>query len=251
MTIKEGDIYELGKHRIACGDALDRELVDKLVGGAEIRCVLTDPPYGVDYVAGKQYLTAYGKFNEDHIDIKSDGKQSPEEYKNFSLVWIKNIIPKLASYNAFYIFNSDLLYCALKAAMEEAGVYHSQMLVWVKSQAFPGRKDYLPMHEVIAYGWHGRHKAERGKGHSVFFHPKPARSRLHPTQKPVGLLRKMIFNSTQVGQGVYDPFLGSGSTLIACEHTNRVLYGIEKDHNYVKTIIARWEKLTGKKAKKI
>jgi DNA modification methylase len=105
------------------------------------------------------------------------------------------------------------------------------------------------MHEVIAYGWMGRHKMVRGKAKSVIFHPKPARSKLHPTMKPPGLLRKLIPNSTNVGETIYDPFGGSGSTLIASEHLQRKCVMIELDEEYAKTIIKRWEKLTGEKAK--
>ncbi len=125
------------------------------------------------------------------------------------------------------------------------------MIIWLKNTVVLGRKDYLPMFELIAYGWFGRHKMERSKAKSVIFHPKPSRSKLHPTQKPIGLLRKLIPNSTKIGEYVYDPFLGSGSTIIACEHLGRRCIGIDLDPAYVSTAIARFEKLTGKKAEKL
>lgn len=155
------------------------------------------------------------------------------------------------SYNAYYIFNSDLMYCALRSGILKAGYYYSQMLIWVKNSVVVGRKDYLPQHELVAYGWFKRHKFERSKGKSILFYPRPSKSKLDPTMKPVGLLRKLIENSTKKGELVYEPFMGSGSTLIACEHLRRKCYGVEMSLEYAKTIIARWEKLTGNKAKKI
>jgi hypothetical protein len=102
------------------------------------------------------------------------------------------------------------MFCALREGMDKADFYCSQMLIWVKDHVVIGRKDYLPMHELIAYGWHGRHKMERSKAKSVIFHPKPSRSKLHVTQKPVGLIRKLIPNSTKTGEWVFDGFGGGG-----------------------------------------
>lgn len=141
--------------------------------------------------------------------------------------------------------------CPLKHGMVAAKIYCSQLIIWVKNSPVMGRKDYLAQHELIIYGWFGRHKTERGKGKSVIFYPKPHRSKLHPTMKPIGLLRQLILNSTKIGDKVYDPFGGSGSTLMACEHTKRKCAMIELDPNYVATIIQRWEILTGKEAIKI
>jgi DNA modification methylase len=108
-----------------------------------------------------------------------------------------------------------------------------------------GRLDYLPQHELVLYGWHGTHEWQRGKDKSVMFAPKPAKSALHPTMKPVSLLRRLILNSTRVGGIVYDPFGGSGSTLIACEHTKRQCVMVEMDPSYCRVIVERWKKLTG------
>lgn len=143
------------------------------------------------------------------------------------------------------------MFCSLRAGMQAAGFYYSQMIVWVKNTVVIGRKDYLPQHELIAYGWYGRHKMERTKAKSIIAHPKPSSSRLHPTMKPIGLLRKLLPNSTKAGEWVLDPFGGSGSTLIASDQLGRKCVMIELDTNYVATIIARWEKLTGKQAKKL
>lgn len=134
---------------------------------------------------------------------------------------------------------------ALRQACLEAGMKIAQLIVWVKDRAIVGRLDYLPQHELILYGWKGTHDFKRGKDKSVAFYPKPSQSKLHPTMKPVGLLRRLILNSTKVGDTVYDPFGGSGSTLIACEHTKRKCIMVEMDPEYCETIVARWQKLTG------
>lgn len=247
--IQNGDIYKLGNHIIGCGDSLDSGFVNKVIGEKKIRCILTDPPYAVAYVEGKKDFNKLG--TDTGKVIIGDQLQTDEQYAIFTKTWLEAIKPNLESYNACYIFNSDLMYPALRQGMKEAGFYYSQGLIWIKNTVVLGRKDYLPMHELIAYGWCGRHKMERTKAKSVIFHPKPASSKLHPTQKPVGLLRKLIPNSTKLNEYIYDGFLGGGSTLIACEHLGRRCIGIEMDPAYVSIVIARWEKLTGKKAEKI
>ncbi len=247
-TIQPGDIWQIGEHTIACGDSLDTAFVARVVGGKKVRAILSDPPYAVAYVEGK-------KFNKLGVGtgkvILGDQLQSDEQYARFTKTWLEAVVPHLEPYNAAYIFNSDLMYPALRDGMKEADFFYSQGLVWIKNTSVLGRKDYLLQHELIAYGWYGRHKMERSKAKSVVFHPKPAASKLHPTQKPVGLLRKLIPNSTKIREHVYDPFLGSGSTAIACEHLGRRCIGIELDPAYVDTVLARLEKLTGAQAKKL
>jgi site-specific DNA-methyltransferase (adenine-specific) len=249
MNIQQGDIYKLDEHIIACGDSLDASFVSKVIGDKKIRAIVTDPPYGVDYIEGKKFLNQ--KLGVDgNKNIIGDQLQTDEEYAIFTKSWLVPVIPFLEPYNACYIFNSDLMFPALRQGMKEAGFHYSQMIIWFKNQVVMNRKDYLMMFELIAYGWFGKHKMERSKAKSVLIHPKPSKSKLHPTQKPVGLLRKLIPNSTKINEYVYDPFLGSGSTTIACEHLGRRCIGIEIDPEYVATSIARWEKLTGRKAEK-
>lgn len=248
MNIKQGDIWRLDEHVIACGDSLDPSFVSKVIGERKIRAIICDPPYGVAYVEGKKDFNKLGT-DTDRVII-GDQLQSGEQYALFTKQWLEAVKPHLESYNACYIFNSDLMYPALRQGMKDAGFYYSQGLIWIKNTVVLGRKDYLPMHELIAYGWYGRHKMERTKAKSVLYHPKPAASKLHPTQKPVGLLRKLIPNSTRLGEYIYDPFLGSGSTAIACEHLGRRCIGIDLEPLYVSTAIARLEKLTGKKAQR-
>lgn len=250
MTIKQGDIYQLGDHILACGNSGDHHFVKKVVEGRKIRAILTDPPYGVAYVENKKGVSDLG-VKGGAKPIMGDQIQTEEEYRAFTTNWLLAVAPFLADYNAYYIFNADSMFPALREGIRRAEFYYSQLIIWVKNTVVVGRKDYLPMHELIAYGWYGRHKMERSKAKSVLFHPKPARSRLHPTQKPVGLLRKLIPNSTKVGEWIYDPFCGSGSTLIACEQLGRRCIGIELEPSYCQIIIDRWEKLNGSKAIKI
>ena len=251
FDVKQYDIFKAGNHMVVCGSSTDEEFIKGMVGptGIKIRMILTDPPYGVAYVENKKDFNKLGK--RDAKAIIGDQLQGDEEYKQFTSKWLKAIAPYLDSYNSAYIFNSDAMYPALRAGMEDAGFYYSQGLIWIKNSVVVGRKDYLPQHELIAYGWHGRHKFERPKAKSIILYPKPTRSKLHPTMKPPGLLRKLIPNSTKMGEWVYDPFGGSGSTLIACEHLQRRCLMVELDPQYVSTILARWEKLTGQKVEKL
>ena len=246
-------IYKLGEHIIAQGDATNSKLVESVAKSISIRAVIADPPYGGSYVENKDWVGLRGSSMEDkgstrHKEIKGDQKQTDEEYAEFTRKWIQAIKPYLSSKNSFYIFNSDVMACALRQGMKTADLYCSQFIIWVKNSIVLGRKDYNPQHELIAYGWYGRHEFERNKARSVLFCPKPVKAKLHPTMKPVELLRKLIANSTKIGEWVYDPFLGSGSTLIACEHLQRRCMAIELEGQYLETTKLRWEKLTGRKA---
>lgn len=250
-SVNAGEIWKLGDHRLACGDSSDPEIIGKAVGGGVIRQILTDPPYGVAYVENKAHFKeTIGANLSNTTVIQGDQLQSEEQYADFTRIWLLAAVPYLDKYNTSYIFNSDVMLCALRQGMKQAGFYYSQLIIWIKNTIVVGRKDYLPGHEVVAYGWHGRHRMERPKAKSIIFYPKPSRSKLHPTMKPVGLLRQLILNSTKMGETVYDPFGGSGSTLIACEQIKRKCVMVEIDPGYCETIIERWEKLTGKEAEK-
>ncbi len=248
MSVNTGSMFTLGEHRLICGDAADPQIVKKLVGEQSIDVVLTDVPYGVGYVESKQDFTQ--SVAKQKI-IANDQSQTNAQYQQFMQDWIRAVKPYLASKNAFYVFNSDKMLFALEDAFTAEGVKFSQLLIWIKNSAVVGRLDYLPQHELIAYGWHGRHKFMKSKDKSVLFYPKPNKSVLHPTMKPIGLLRRLILNSSNRGEIVYDCFGGSGSTLIACEQTKRKCFMVELDPDYCQTIIHRWEKLTGEKARQI
>jgi len=247
-SIKSGDVFQLGEHLIGCGDARDKVFVDALLGKEKVGLVLCDPPYGVAYVEGKQGFNPHGK---QHRVIVNDHAQTESDYRHFTYQWLDAARPHLARKNAFYIFNSDKMLFALRDGMQDAGCKFTQLLIWIKNHAVVGRMDYLPQHELIAYGWCGSHAFQKAKDKSVLVYPKPNKSRLHPTMKPVGLLRRLILNSSRIDDVVYDPFLGSGSTLLACEQTKRRCIGIELDPHYCQVIMDRFEKVTGIKPKKI
>ena len=246
-SIKHGDIFQIGDHILVCGDARDKSLIDKALKNLKISVVITDVPYGVLYTESKAGFSKV-KVNK---NILNDDITSEKEYAKFTSDWIIQLLPHLQKKNTFYIFNSDLMLFALRDGMLGAGLKFSQLLIWIKNHAVIGRKDYLPMHELIAVGWHGAHAFRKAKDKSILFYPKPNKSALHPTQKPIGLLRRIILNSTEIGDVVYDCFGGSGSTMVACEQTKRKCVMVELDPEYCQTIINRFEKTFGIKAKQI
>lgn len=240
-------IWKLGDHYLACGDSRDAKLVKKLLQGTKVNAIITDPPYGVSVVESKKALSPL-KANK---VIANDNIESESEYAAFTADWLLPSIPHLAKKNSIYIFNADKMLFALKHGMDKAKVRFSQLVIWVKNHAIVGRKDYLPQHELIIFGWHGTHKFRRSKDKSIIFYPKPNKSPYHPTTKPIGLMRHLILNSTDLGDCVYDPFGGSGTTLLACEQLKRRCFMIEQDEDYCRLIIKRWEKMTESKAKRI
>lgn len=240
-----GSVWALGEHRLLCGDSRDAVAITRFLGDERISLILTDPPYAVAYVEGK---TGFTKGKIRHKAIQNDHLQSDEEYRVFTREWLEAVCPFLAKKNALYCFHSDKMTLALRDGLKDSGFHFGQTLIWVKTQAVIGRMDYCLQHEPIVYGWHGTHRFLKGKDKSVLVYPKPNRSLLHGTMKPVGLLRRLILNSCPIGEIVYDPFLGSGSTLLACGQTRRRCFGVEIDPAYCQTIIDRYEKLTGIKA---
>jgi DNA modification methylase len=249
MKINSGDIFKIGNHIVGCGDSTDKEFVSKVIGSNKIRAIITDPPYGVAYVENKKGFATLGVKSEKVII--GDHIQSEDEYEKFTSKYLEAVVPFLTEYNTYYIFNADPMFPALRSGIKGVKYHYSQMLIWIKNQPVMSRKDYLSQYELIAYGWYGKHKMERSKSKNVIYHPRPTKSRLHPTQKPIGLLRKIIPDATRVLDTVYDPFLGSGSTAIACEHLGRKCIGIELDEAYVSIILQRLEKLTGEKPVRI
>ena len=245
--IKHGDSFRLGKHLLLCGDSRNKEIVAKLVGKNKIKSVIIDPPYGVAVTESKENFQTLLK----NKVIANDHLQTDEEYQKFTRDWIEVISPHLKRKNSFYIFNSDKMIFSLHEGMLDAGVKFAQLLVWVKTHAVIGRMDYAPQHELIAYGWYGVHEFLKSKDKSVILCPKPQKSPFHPTTKPLDLIRRLILNSTRIGDVVYDGFLGSGTTILACEQTKRVCIGVELDPEYCQTIIERFEKLTGLTAEKL
>lgn len=245
--IDYGDAFRIGNHVLACADARDAEFVSRFVGKRKIKLVCCDVPYSVAYAESK---AGFAKIRMAK-NILNDNFASESEYSRFTQEWLAAIVPHLERKNAVYIFNSDKMLFALRDGMERAGVHFSQLLIWLKSNSVIGRKDYLPAHELIAYGWAGTHDFKKAKDKTLLYCPRPSRSPDHPTQKPVPLIRRLILNSTDIGDAVYDGFVGSGTLGIACEQTKRTAIMIERDSEYCATVIRRMNELFGLKAERI
>lgn len=240
-SIKYGDIFSLGEHILICSDCRDKEIISKVIGQRKIKAVISDPPYGVAVAESKE---GFQKISKNKI-IENDHLQSDEEYIKFTKDWISPVLPYMENKNTFYIFNADKMIFALRQGMLDLGLKFSQLLIWVKTHSVIGRMDYAPQHELIAYGWYGTHEFVKSKDKSVLICPKPNKSKMHPTTKPLELIRRLVLNSTRIGDVIYDPFVGSGTTLLACEQTKRKCIAIEQDIEYCQTVIDRWRKLTG------
>jgi DNA modification methylase len=245
--IKPGDCFRIGEHVIACGDSRNKELVSKLLNKRKVKAVIADPPFGIAVVESARGF----KKLANSTPIIGDHLQSDAEYTAFTKDWIEAVTQHLERKNTFHIFGADKMIFALRDGMASAGVKFGQLLVWVKTSSIVGRMDYSPQHELIAYGWYGTHEFLKSKDKSVIVHPKPNRSPRHPTTKPLGLIRRLVLNTTRVGDTVFDGFLGSGTALHACQQTKRICVGIELSPDYVASIIADCERLYGIKAQKI
>lgn len=233
--IKLGDIIELGEHRLMCGDSTDAEQVAELMQGKEAESVLTDPPYGVKYVGKTKHA------------LTIDGDNNGE----VAIAGVKNAINSLSKGGAIYICYPAEDLIALAEIWKEPAKLQS-MLVWVKQTIVMGRKDYHYRHEPIWYGWK-EGSAHRFKGdrtnQTVIEFDRPKRNAEHPTMKPVELIAFLIKNSTLKGELILDPFLGSGTTLIACEQLGRICYGMEISPTYCQVIIDRYRSFCEKNNK--
>lgn len=227
-----GDLWELGEHKLICDDATKTGL-----NGSFANMILTDPPYNVNYSSKNELLNLYAKGYKVQTPIKNDSVD-PREYQEFCRSWFNNLSIHLADYNSIYIFGN---YESLIKYYELKGLRISNMLVWVKNNIIFGRQNYKGQHEFILYGWFKKHKWYGPKNAStVIMHDKPQSSPLHPTMKPVELLERLIFNSSKREEVVLDPFLGSGSTLIACEKADRRCLGMEIEPLYCDITVYRY-----------
>ena len=254
-TSKLGDIYQLGEHRLMCGDSTNAEHVAKLMDGAKADMVFTDPPYNVNYADKNVFLNNADNGSRIQDDIENDHAGSDETAKND--LWLpafKNMIDNSAADCSIYVtMPQGGAHMMMMMSAQEAGWQVKHELIWLKNNHVLGRVDYLYKHEPILFGWKDKHKFYGNGEHtkSVWEIPKPQKSDLHPTMKPIALIANALLNSSQEGDNILDVFGGSGSTLIACEQLNRKCYMMEMSPKYVDVIIKRWEEYTGKKAVKI
>ncbi len=242
-----GDLWELGRHRLLCADATKREALRVLMAGEKADLLVTDPPYGVGYV-GKTPRA---------LTIANDAAPGLKDLLSGAFAGVSEI---LADGAPIYVFSpagaGQVVF--LEAFLDQGWRLH-QGLVWVKDAPVLGHSDYSYQHEPILFGYAASSR-RRGRGHggwyggndqtSVIQVPKPARSADHPTAKPVELVRQLIENSSRRHQVVLDPFAGSGSALVACEFLDRRFYGIEIDPDYCDVAIARFEAVTGTRARR-
>ncbi len=234
---KLGDLWLLGRHRLLCGDSTKAETYKKLMDGKKANLVVTDPPYNVNFTAGK----------EKERLIKND-HQPDKDFYDFLLLAFGNVYQALADGGALYIFHADTEGLNFRNAVREAGFHLSGVCIWVKDTLVMGRNDYHWQHEPVIYAWKptGKHRwyADR-KQTTVWQFDRPKKSKEHPTMKPVALCAYPIQNSSAPNGIVLDPFSGSFSTGIACEQLGRICYAIELDEKYVDVGVKRFTEHVG------
>lgn len=235
---KPGDIYQLGRHRLMCGDSTSIDAVEKLMDGQLADILITDPPYNVAYEGSNG------------LKIKNDD-MGDDQFRQFLRDAFVAAYAVMKSGAVFYIWYADVETYNFSAAVKEANLKLSQILVWKKDSLIMGRKDYHFIHEPCLYGW------KEGAAHlwasdrkqvSVFEFKKPKKNDVHPTMKPVELIEYQLLNNTKGQDIVLDLFGGSGSTMIAAEKNGRTARLMELDPKYCDVIVKRWEDFTGQKA---
>lgn len=241
---KLGDLYELGEHRVLCGDSTKLEDVERLMDGKKADMVFTDPPYGVNYAKkNKEVLGA-----REYTEIKNDDMKVEDTAREIWKPVFDNLAVASKDGASIYVTmpqGGDQM-MMMMMMMDSWQVKHE--LIWVKEAPVfsMGRLDYDYMHEPIVYGWKKNHQFYGGGQHKKsVWHIKRDGNKSHPTMKPVELMTNAIQNSTKGEDVVIDAFLGSGSTLIAAEKTGRICYGMELDPKYVDVIVQRYVDYTG------
>lgn len=247
-TSKLGDLYQLGEHRVLCGDATSIEDVERLMEGKKANMMFTDPPYLMDFT-GNVHGDGTKSFNAKHGAIKND-KMSVEEGKQFIADFIRTA--SIYVVGGFYVCFYRLGLHYVFNALAENGLEYRAVIIWDKGNHTLSNSDYMSRYEPIVYGWFKEHNFYGGRSSFDLWRiDRTNKNELHPTMKPVALCEEGIKNSSERNGIVYDPFLGSGSTLIAAEKTGRICHGMELDPKYVDVIVKRWEDYTGKKAVKL
>lgn len=230
----KGDVWVLGRHRLVCGDSTKKETFDALMQDEKANLVITDPPYNVNYegTAGK---------------IKNDN-MADDKFYSFLLDAFKNTEAVMANDASIYVFHADTEGLNFRRAFKDAGFYLSGTCIWKKQSLVLGRSPYQWQHEPILFGWKqgGKHQWYTGrKETTIWEYDKPKKNSDHPTMKPIPLLAYPIQNSSMSNCIVLDPFGGSGSTLIACQQTDRICRTIELDEKFCDVIVKRYIEFVG------
>ena len=284
--VRRGEVWQLGRHRLMCGDSTDISDIKKLMGGEMMDLIITDPPYNVNYEEKAAALNEYRPNLNGAMKIDND-RMEKEDFYRFLLRAFSNMEAYMRDGAAVYVFHADIEGLTFRKAFDDAGLKLAQVLIWEKNNFVLGRQDYQWRHEPVLYGW------KEGAGHyfiddrtqdtvileddvdfdamkkpeliqyikdlmhryadqtTVIFEKKPMSSSLHPTMKPLELIAKFMKNSSKKGWNVGDFFGGSGSTLMAAEQLGRNAYLMEYDEHYASVIIKRWEEFTGQQAVRI
>ena len=233
--VERGDIWTVGRHRLMCGDATSAEDVAALMDGKKANLIVTDPPYGVSFKSSGG------------LTIQNDSMKGDEFY-TFLYNSFSCMVEHLESGGAAYVFHADTEGLNFRKAFVDAGFHLAGVCIWVKNSLVLGRSDYQWQHEPVLYGFlkNGKHPwySDR-KQTTIWNYDKPKRNKNHPTSKPLDLLGYPISNSSQENAIVLDTFGGSGSTLMACEQTNRICHMMELDEKYASVILRRYVEDTG------
>lgn len=235
---KSGDVWQLGNHRLICGDSTKAETYEMLMCGKKANLVVTDPPYNVNYEGSA------GKIKNDSMD--------EDKFEQFLLDAYLNMEQNMSDDASIYVFHSDSHGLAFRKSFEAAGFYLSGCCIWKKQSLVLGRSPYQWQHEPVLFGWKkkGKHQWYTGRKESTIWEfDKPKKNGDHPTMKPIPLVAYPIMNSSMSNCIVLDPFGGSGSALIACEQTGRICHTIELDEKYCDVIVKRYIEQVGTSAK--
>ena len=233
--VERGDIWTVGRHRLMCGDATSVEDVAALMDGKKANLIVTDPPYGVSFKSGSG------------LSIQNDSMKGDEFY-TFLYNSFSQMAAHLENGGAAYVFHADTEGLNFRKAFVDAGFHLAGVCIWVKNSLVLGRSDYQWQHEPVLYGFlkNGKHPwySDR-KQTTIWNYDKPKRNKNHPTSKPLDLLGYPICNSSQENAIVIDTFGGSGSTMMACEQTDRICCMMELDEKYASVILRRYVEDTG------
>ena len=233
--VEKGDVWVVGRHRLVCGDATNEADVATLMDGKRANLIVTDPPYGVSFKSNSG------------LTIKNDSMKD-EEFYNFLYKSFANMVAHTENGGAAYVFHADTEGLTFRKAFIDAGFHLAGVCIWSKNSLVLGRSDYQWQHEPVLYGFlkNGKHRwySDR-KQTTIWNFNKPKRNENHPTSKPLDLLSYPIRNSSQENAIIIDTFGGSGSTLMACEATNRICYTMELDEKYASVILRRYVEDTG------
>ena len=230
--VQRGDIWTVGRHRLMCGDATSAEDIAALMDGKKANLIVTDPPYNVAFESS------------DGLSIKND-KMANDKFYEFLLSAFQNMAANLEKGGAAYVFHADTEGLNFRKAFVDAGFHLAGCCIWVKNSLVLGRSDYQWQHEPVLYGFlqNGKHYWSKNAGRkqtTIWNFDKPKKNKNHPTSKPLDLLAYPIGNSSQENAIVIDTFGGSGSTLMACEQTNRICHTMELDEKYASVILRRF-----------